>query len=222
MGSSSHGGCKIAASGDGQNRLSMATTEPDTGSSFAARPGTGEEAGPRLADAAARKGIVDVAYRTLDTPVGFLLLAATGQGLIRVVYPGQGHDAALSQLAERVSPRILNAPGRLGAVARQLDEYFARARTRFDVPVDLRLAAGFRRRVLEHLPFIPYGSTESYRQVAVAVGSPRAVRAVGSACAANPVPIVVPCHRVIRSDGTYGGYVGGPDARRALLALEAA
>jgi methylated-DNA-[protein]-cysteine S-methyltransferase len=119
-----------------------------------------------------------------------------------------------------VSPRILSAPGRLDAVARQLEEYFGHRRTRFDVPVDLRLAQGFRRRVLDHLPFIPYGSTESYGQVAAAAGSPRAVRAAGSACAANPVPIVVPCHRVIRSDGTDGGYAGGPEAKRALLALE--
>lgn len=199
----------------------MATTEPGAGSFSAARPSADEEAGARPA-AAVREGIFDVAYRTLDTPVGSLLLAATGQGLICVVYPGQGHDAALSHLAERVGPRILHAPGRLDAVARQLEEYFGHTRTRFDVPVDLRLAAGFRRRVLEYLPFIPYGSTESYRQVAAAVGSPRAVRAVASGCAANPVPIVVPCHRVIRSDGTCGGYVGGPEAKRALLALEAA
>ena len=175
----------------------------------------------RLVAAAAREGILDVAYRTLDTPVGSLLLAATTRGLVRVAYPGQGHDAALAQLAERVSPRILNAPDRLDAVARQMEEYFAHRRTRFDVPVDLRLAQGFRLRVLDHLPFIPYGSTESYRQVATAAGSPRAVRAAGSACATNPVPIVVPCHRVIKADGTYGDYAGGQAAKRALLSLEA-
>jgi methylated-DNA-[protein]-cysteine S-methyltransferase len=204
----------------------MAIVEPGAGGLFAALPETDEEASARLharlVAAAAREGILDVAYRTLDTPVGSLLLAATQQGLIRVVYPGQGHDAALAQLAERVSPRILNAPGRLDEVAWQLEEYFVHTRTTFDVPVDLRLATGFRRRVLDHLPLIPYGSTESYGQVAAAAGSPRAVRAVGSACAANPVPIVVPCHRVIRSDGTYGGYAGGPDAKQALLVLEAA
>jgi methylated-DNA-[protein]-cysteine S-methyltransferase len=204
----------------------MATMEPDAGELFAALPEIDEQATARLharlVASAANEGILDVAYRTLDTPVGSLLLAATELGLIRVVYPGQGHDTALAQLAERVSPRILNAPGRLDAVTRQLDEYFARRRTVFDVPVDLRLAAGFRRQVLSHLPFIPYGSTESYGQVAVAAGSPRAVRAVGSACATNPVPIVVPCHRVIRSDGTFGGYAGGPEAKQALLNLEAA
>jgi methylated-DNA-[protein]-cysteine S-methyltransferase len=204
----------------------MASMEPEAADLFGALPEVDEAASARLharlVAAAARDGILDVAYRTLDTPVGSLLLAATEEGLIRVAYPGQGHAAALGQLAERVSPRILNAPGRLDVVARQLDEYFARTRTAFDVPVDLRLATGFRRRVLEHLPSIPYGSTESYGQVAVAASSTRASRAVGSACAANPVPIVVPCHRVIRSDGTYGGYAGGPAAKRALLDLEAA
>jgi methylated-DNA-[protein]-cysteine S-methyltransferase len=204
----------------------MALMEPDAADLFRALPEADEAASTRLharlVAAAVRDGILDVAYRTLDTPVGSLLLAATAQGLIRVVYPGLGHAAALAQLAERVSPRILNAPGRLDAVTRQLEEYFTRTRTAFDVPVDLRLAAGFRRRVLDHLPSIPYGSTESYGQVAAAAGSSRAVRAVGSACAANPVPIVVPCHRVIRSDGTYGGYAGGADAKRSLLDLEAA
>ena len=175
----------------------------------------------RLVAAAAREGILDVAYRTLDTPVGTLQLAATERGLVRVAYPGQGHDAALAQLAERISPRILNAPGQLDSLARQMEEYFTGRRTEFDVPVDLRLAQGVRRRVLDHLPFIPYGSTESYRQVAAAAGSPRAVRAAGTACATNPVPIVVPCHRVVRSDGTYGDYAGGQEAKLALLALEA-
>jgi len=174
----------------------------------------------RLVANAARDGILDVAYRTLDTPVGTLLLAATDQGLVRVAYPNQGHDAALAQLAELVSPRVLHAPGRLDAVARQLDEYFAHRRRTFDVPLDLRLSRGFRRSVLAHLPQIPYGATESYAQVAAAAGSPRAVRAVGTACATNPVPIVLPCHRVVRSDGTFGGYAGGPDAKRALLTME--
>ncbi len=176
----------------------------------------------RLVAAAAGQGILDVAYRMLDTPVGTLLLAATGQGLVRVAYPCQGHEAALAQLAEVVSPRVLHAPGRLDTVARQLDEYFARRRREFDVPLDLRLPAGFRHGVLAHLPQIPYGGTESYAQVAAAMRNPGAVRAVGTACAANPVPIVLPCHRVVRSDGSSGGYAGGPQAKRALLELEAA
>ena len=176
----------------------------------------------RLAEAAAADSILDVAYRTVDTPVGPLLVAATSEGLVRVAYPNQGHDAALTQLATLVSPRILNAPGRLDPVARELDEYFAHRRRVFDVPVDLRLSKGFRRAVLSHLRQIPYGVTESYRQVATATGSPRAVRAVGSACATNPVPIVVPCHRVVRSDGSSGGYAGGADAKQVLLTLESA
>ncbi|MPZ85375.1 MAG: methylated-DNA--[protein]-cysteine S-methyltransferase [Actinophytocola sp.] len=176
----------------------------------------------RLAAAAEREGILDIAYRTVDTPVGSLLLAATPTGLLRVVYPTAGHDAALSVLAEKVSPRILHAPARLDAVARQLDEYFAGRRRSFDVPLDLRLASGFRRTVLAHLTDIGYGRTESYAQVAAAAGSPRAVRAVGTACATNPVPVVVPCHRVVRSDGSSGGYAGGPGAKQALLTLEAA
>ena len=128
----------------------------------------------------------------------------------------------LGLLAEQVSPRILAAPGRLDDVARELDEYFAGTRRSFDVPVDLRLAHGFRRTVLDHLRSIAYGSTETYATVAAAAGNPAAVRAVGSACSHNPVPLVVPCHRVIRSDGTVGQYLGGTDAKQTLLALEAA
>jgi len=176
----------------------------------------------RLAAAAQRDGLLDVAYRTLDTPVGTLLLAATEQGLVRVAYDREDHDAVLAKLAGAVSPRILRAPARLDAVARQLSEYFDGGRRLFDVPLDFRLSTGFRRAVLAHLPEIGYGSTESYAQVAAAAGSPRAVRAVGTACATNPLPVVVPCHRVVRSDGSFGGYVGGEDAKRTLLTLEAA
>jgi methylated-DNA-[protein]-cysteine S-methyltransferase len=176
----------------------------------------------RLTEAADREGLLDVAYRTVDTPVGSLLLAATPVGLVRVVFENVGHDAALGALAATVSPRVLHAPARLDAVSRQLDEYFAGRRTGFEVPLDLRLATGFRRAVLEHLRVIDYGRTESYAEVAAAAGSPRAVRAVGTACALNPVPVVIPCHRVVRSDGSSGGYAGGPAAKRTLLTLEAA
>lgn len=176
----------------------------------------------RLVADAEREGLLDLAYRTVDTPVGSLLLAATPAGLVRVVYENVGHDVELARLAEAVSPRVLHAPARLDPVARQLDEYFAGRRTAFDVPLDLRLARGFRRAVIEHLPAIQYGRTETYAQVAAAAGSPRAVRAVGTACATNPMPVVVPCHRVVRSDGSFGGYAGGPDAKRALLTMEAA
>lgn len=174
----------------------------------------------RLVAAAAADGSLDVAYRTIDSPLGPLLLAATDQGLVRVAYEREDHDRVLETLALKVSPRILRAPGRLDEPARQLDDYFAGARHAFDLPVDLRLTTGFRRQVLDHLATIDYGRTETYTAVAAATGHPRAVRAVGSACATNPVPVVVPCHRVLRSDGTLGGYIGGLGAKRTLLELE--
>ncbi len=174
-----------------------------------------------LVRTAGESGLLDIAYRTLETPVGTLLLAATDQGLIRVAYDREDHDLVLDKLAERVSPRILRAPARLDLPARQLDEYFAGRRRQFDVALDLRLSSGFRRSVLDHLRAIGYGRTESYAQVAQAAGSPLAVRAVGSACASNPLPVVLPCHRVVRSDGSLGGYIGGLEAKRLLLELEA-
>ena len=174
-----------------------------------------------LVERAAATDLLDVAYRTVDSPVGVLLVAATSIGLVRVAFPTEEHDRVLAELAERVSPRLLEAPSRLDRVARELAEYFARRRRVFDVPLDLRLAHGFRRDVLRQLPEITYGSTASYAAVAAAAGSPRAVRAVGSACATNPVPIVVPCHRVVRSDGSLGGYGGGIALKMRLLALEA-
>lgn len=176
----------------------------------------------RLAEAAERAGVLDVAYRTVDTPVGSLLLAATGEGLVRVAYAREDHDRVLAQLAAGVSPRVLRAPARLDAVAREIEEYFAGGRRLFDLRLDLRLARGFRRTVLSHLAEIGYGTTASYATLARAAGSPRAVRAVGTACATNPLPIVLPCHRVVRSDGTAGQYVGGAEVKRTLLDLEAA
>lgn len=176
----------------------------------------------RLAADAADDGLLDVAYTTVDTPVGPLLLAATPRGLVRVAYASEDHDQVLATLGERLSPRILRAPGRLDAVARELDEYFAGRRRAFDVALDLTLSHGFRRLVQRHLPEIGYGETRSYGQVAALVGNPRAVRAVGTACATNPLPVVVPCHRVLRADGSLGGYIGGADAKTTLLRLEAA
>lgn len=176
----------------------------------------------RLAVAADRDGILDVAYRIVDSPVGPLLVAATDQGLVRVAYASEGHDAVLQQLADKISPRILHAPTRLDTVARELDEYFARIRRTFDIALDWRLSAGFRSTVLHHLPEIGYGHTASYAAVAQLAGNPKAVRAVGTACATNPLPVVVPCHRVVRSDGAIGGYLGGVEAKRVLLDLESA
>jgi methylated-DNA-[protein]-cysteine S-methyltransferase len=176
----------------------------------------------RLGLAAETEGLLDVAYTTIDSPVGMLLLAATPKGLVRVAYEVEDHDRVLDTLSQRISPRVLRAPRRLDAAARELDEYFSGERRAFGLPLDLSLSSGFRQLVQRHLPEIGYGQTRTYGQVAELVGNPRAVRAVGTACATNPLPVVVPCHRVLRADGTPGGYVGGPAAKKALLSLEAA
>ncbi len=174
-----------------------------------------------LAAAAERENLLDVAYRTVDSPVGSLLIAATPTGLVRVAFSSEGHDGVLQNLSDRISPRVLHAPARLDSVALQLDEYFAGRRHDFEVALDWQLSKGFRRVVLEHLATdIHYGSTASYGTLARLSGSPKAVRAVGTTCATNPIPVVVPCHRVVRSDGTMGGYRGGPAAKRVLLDLE--
>jgi methylated-DNA-[protein]-cysteine S-methyltransferase len=175
-----------------------------------------------LAAAAQHHGILDVAYRTVDSPVGPLLLAATEAGLVRIAYKTEDHGEVLQALADRISPRVLNAPARLDQPARELDEYFAGQRRSFDLPLDWRLAAGFRRAVLSHLTDIPYGQTASYAAAAALAGNPKAVRAAATACAMNPLPVVVPCHRVIYSDGRIGRYLGGPEAKRTLLTLETA
>lgn len=173
-----------------------------------------------LVNRATTESSVDATYRVVDSPVGALLLAATEAGVVRVAFAVEDHDRVLESLGTTVGSRILRGGHRLDPLARELDDYFAGARRDFDVPIDLRLAHGFRLSVLQHLKEIPYGTTESYGQVAVASGSPRAVRAVGSACATNPLPIVVPCHRVVRSDGSLGGYLGGLPAKELLLGLE--
>jgi len=176
----------------------------------------------RLAAAAAADDLLDVAYRTIDSPLGTLLLAATPRGLVRVAFEIEDRDGVLAELAASVSPRVLEAPARLDAAARELEEYFAGRRRRFDLSIDLTLAHGFRREVVEALPRIGYGTTASYRDVATMVGNAGATRAVGTACARNPLPLVLPCHRVVRTDGTIGAYRGGHDAKVALLELEAA
>lgn len=197
------------------------TTDRVVAELLSSRPwGLGATARAQLLWEAEEGGLLDIAYRTVDSPVGPLLLAATPVGLLRVAFASERHDGVLAVLAQRISPRILAAPGRLDDVARQLDQYFDGSRRTFDLPLDLRLARGFRRTVLDRLVAIAYGATASYAAVAAAAGSPAAVRAVGTACATNPVPVVVPCHRVVRSDGNPGQYLGGTDVKRALLALE--
>ena len=176
----------------------------------------------RLALVAQERGLLDVAYRTVDTPVGEMLLAATEVGVLRLAFAVEGFDQVLDTLARKVSPRVLRAPARLDRLAFEVEEYLTGSRRSFDLPLDLTLTTGFRREVVRHLPEIPYGRTATYTEVAALAGSPRAVRAVGTACAKNPLPLVVPCHRVVRSDGTTGQYAGGPAAKRWLLELEAA
>lgn len=176
-----------------------------------ALPGRAEEA-----------GLLDVAVHEIESPIGRLLLAATPEGLVRVAFEREGFDEVLGQLADTVSPRILRSPVRLQAAAAQLAEYFAGRRREFALPLDRRLSTGFRGDIQKLLPRIGYGRTVSYRELAELAGRPTAVRAVGTACATNPLPLVVPCHRVLRSDGSLGGYLGGLEAKTALLELERA
>lgn len=174
----------------------------------------------RLADRAAAEGLLDVAYATVDSPFGEILLAATPRGLVRVGLPNQEDDEVLSDLAARVSPRVLEAPARLDEVRRELDLYFEGELRDFDLPLDWRLTTGFRGKVQHAISRIPYGQTRTYTEMARSAGNERAVRAAGTACGSNPIPIVVPCHRVLRSGGALGGYGGGLDMKKALLELE--
>ncbi|MGH3319430.1 MAG: methylated-DNA--[protein]-cysteine S-methyltransferase [Streptosporangiaceae bacterium] len=174
----------------------------------------------RLAEHAAASELLDVAYAPLDSPLGELIIAATPAGVVRLAFDNESRDHVLGELASRLSPRLLEAPARLDTARRELDEYFAGTRTHFDLPLDWALSAGFRRRVLAATAAIPYGQTGTYRSVATAAGSPPAVRAAGTALATNPIPIIVPCHRVLRSDGTLGGYRGGPARKDLLLRRE--
>jgi methylated-DNA-[protein]-cysteine S-methyltransferase len=178
---------------------------------------------PDVAGAAARAGLLDVAYTTLASPVGELLLAATETGLVQIAYIDPGPiDGVLARLAERISPRVLAMSRRLDESQRELDEYFAGRRRRFELALDRRLMSAFGRRVLSAAEAIPYGSVSTYAAVAARAGSPRGARAAGNALGANPLPIVLPCHRVLRAGGNLGGYTGGPDRKRTLLAIEQA
>jgi len=176
----------------------------------------------RLAATAQQNRILDIAYRAIDSPAGPLPTAATEPGLIRVAHAREGHDAVLQALADKISPRIQRAPARPDMTAPESEEYLADRRHSFDLPRDWRLAARFRRAVLSHLPDIGYGHIASYAAIARLVGHPKAVRAAGTACATNPLPVVLPCHRVVHSHGSLGGYLGGADAKRTLLTPEAA
>ncbi|HET9161909.1 MAG TPA: methylated-DNA--[protein]-cysteine S-methyltransferase [Solirubrobacterales bacterium] len=173
-----------------------------------------------LVDRAAEEGLLDVAYASVDSPYGRLLVATTPHGLVKVSLPNHDAEQTLEDLAARISPRLLEAPARLDDVRRQLDDYFEGRRHAFDLPLDWRLSRGFRRRALRAIGRIPYGKTRSYTQIARSAGNERAVRAAGTACGANPIPIVVPCHRVLRSGGGLGGYGGGLPMKEGLLEME--
>jgi methylated-DNA-[protein]-cysteine S-methyltransferase len=174
----------------------------------------------RLTERAAEEGLLDVAYANVGSPFGELLVAATPQGLVRIGLPNQDSDELLEDLAARVSPRVLEAPASLDEARRALESYFEGRLTDFDLPLDWQLSRSFRQRVLRAVASIPYGETRSYAEVAARAGNERAVRAAGSACGSNPIPIVVPCHRVLRSGGALGGYGGGLPMKEALLRLE--
>jgi len=169
---------------------------------------------------AAEEGLLDVAYTTADSPFGPLLLAQTQRGLVRVGLPNQDAEELLADLSERVSPRVLEAPTELDEARRELDLYFEGKLDHFDLPLDWSLSGGFRQRVLRAISRIPYGQTRSYTEMARKAGNERAVRAAGTACGSNPIPLVVPCHRVLRTGGDLGGYGGGLPMKRALLEVE--
>lgn len=176
---------------------------------------------PELSGAAAAAGLLDVAFATTESPLGTLLLAATPAGLLRIAYVDfEPEDSVLEQLASHVSPRVLAAPRKLDEPRRELDQYFSGGRRVFELALDWQLTRGFGRRVLEVTAAIPYGQVSSYRDVATGAGSPRGSRAAGNALGANPLPIVVPCHRVLHTGGGLGGYTGGLDRKRSLLAIE--
>lgn len=177
-------------------------------------------AAARVALRAHDAGLLDVGYGYADTPFGRMLVAVTPRGLVRVAFKPEAPDEVLEELSERLSPRVLEAPIAIDSVRRELDEYFDGKRRAFDIPLDWSLTSGFRQRVLRATARIPYGGVSSYREMAERAGNARASRAAGSALASNPIPIVVPCHRVLRTGGNLGGYGGGLDMKEALLKME--
>jgi methylated-DNA-[protein]-cysteine S-methyltransferase len=184
-------------------------------------PDASREAARRLVARAGEEGLVDVAYAVVDSPVGPLLAAGTRRGLVEIGFRADTElDSMLEQLAGRISPRVLEAPDRLDPVRRELDEYFEGRRLKFDLPLDWSLSRGFTQRVLRATAKVPYGRVSTYREMAAKAGNEKAVRAAGNALGANPIPIVVPCHRILRTGGALGGYGGGPERKEFLLRLE--
>ncbi|HEX6399713.1 MAG TPA: methylated-DNA--[protein]-cysteine S-methyltransferase [Actinomycetota bacterium] len=180
------------------------------------------KAAEALAEAASGRGLLDVALGTTDSPVGELLIAVTPRGLAYLAFDDEDPDELAERLARELSPRILEHPAATDEVRRQLDEYFEGERTRFQLKLDRRLIRGIARDVLAATARIPFGRTSTYGSIAERIGRPRASRAVGNALGSNPIPIVVPCHRVLRAGGDVGGYAGGPERKRRLLRLEGA
>ena len=187
---------------------------------IAAPDGAGRAA-TGIAARAEREGLLDVAYCMVDSPLGPLLAAGTEGGLVMLAYTDDGIDDRLARIAATVSPRILEAPARLDPARRELDEYFEGRRRGFTLPIDWALVHGYARAVLERTAAIPYGEARSYAEISAEAGSPRGARATGNALGSNPIPIVIPCHRVLRSGGGLGGYTGGVERKTFLLALEA-
>jgi methylated-DNA-[protein]-cysteine S-methyltransferase len=210
----------VHQSGGPGTRARAANTERSRAESRERR--SAAEAAARLTRRIADEGLADVSYASAESPFGTLLLAATRRGLVRLAFPEESLDAMLERLALRISPRIVEARGPLEEVRRELDEYFSGRRHSFELPLDWTLVAPFARRVLRVTSQIPYGGVLSYAEVAADAGSPRGFRAAGNALGANPIPIVVPCHRVLRSGGSLGGYGGGLPRKRWLLELEGA
>ena len=175
-----------------------------------------------LVERAEKEGLVDVAYGEVDSPIGRLLVATTGKGLVRISFHSEAEDLVLEELARRVSPRVVESSRKVAPVARELDEYFAGRRKRFDVPLDWSLVGPYARKVLRATAAIPFGKVSTYRKVAAKAGNPAASRAAGNALGSNPIPVVVPCHRVLRTNGTLGGYGGGLEVKELLLRLEGA
>jgi methylated-DNA-[protein]-cysteine S-methyltransferase len=177
-------------------------------------------AAERFTARAADEGLLDVAYATVDSPVGPLFVARTKRGLVELAYDASDLDRLLGRLSAKVSPRVLEAPAELDSVRRELEEYFEGRRLDFDLPLDWSLTSGFTQRVLRATAKVPYGRVSTYREMATKAGNERAVRAAGNALGANPIPIVVPCHRILRTGGSLGGYGGGPERKEFLLRLE--
>lgn len=187
-----------------------------------AEPSAVEAAAERFAARAEQEGLIEVAYAGVDSPFGPVLLAATDRGVVRLNLPVYDPDDFLARISAEISPAILESPARLDPARRELEAYFEGKLRRFSVPLDWRLIHGFQDKVLKATAAIPYGETLSYGEVAAEAGNPRAFRAAGTALGHNPLPLLVPCHRVLRAGGDPGSYGGGPEMKKALLSLEGA